>query len=50
MGQLIDSIEIKIVFLFRFFKFLSIIEHEIDKMFEDKKIQFTSPEMGINFT
>jgi hypothetical protein len=48
--RLIDSIEVKTVLLFRFFSFHSIIWSEIDKMFEDKKIQFTTPLMVANIT
>jgi hypothetical protein len=48
--RLIDSAEVKTVFLFRFFNFHSIIWSEIDKIFEDKKIYFTTAVIGANVT
>jgi hypothetical protein len=50
MVRFIDSTEVKTVLLFRFFNFHSIIWSELDKMFEDKKIQFTTTAMGANIT
>jgi hypothetical protein len=38
----------KTALLFRFSSFHSIVQSEIDKMFEDKKIQFTAAVMGAN--
>jgi hypothetical protein len=38
MIQLIDSVEVKKVLLFRFFSFHAIIWSDIDKIFEDKQI------------
>jgi hypothetical protein len=48
MFRLMDSIEVKMVLLFRFLNFHSIIYSEIDKNFEDKKIYFTALVMGAN--
>jgi hypothetical protein len=36
------------VLLFRCFNYNSVIRIEIDKMFEDKKIKFTTPAMEAN--
>jgi hypothetical protein len=50
MIRLTDSVEVKTAVLFGFFSFHSITWSEIDKMFDDKKIQFTSIAMGVNIT
>jgi hypothetical protein len=50
MIRLIDSFEVNKVLLLIFLNFHSIIYSEIDKMFEDKKIEFTTPAMVANIT